>query len=160
MIFPQPEKQTAEHWVRFKAPGPAEGTNPAGDDVAVVSGYASYQNLLVTGSDESDETAVDHECHLFVGPRWRTVNGVSPTVTISGNSHFSSDGADATGWRVEDCKWDFPLPPPADGAKIKLTVFLHARGGTNFSVTGLAYHLTARGVLAPDVANNEGFLKK
>jgi hypothetical protein len=32
--------------------------------------------------------------------------GVSPIVTVSGWTQFDSDDADATGYRVDDCKWE------------------------------------------------------
>jgi hypothetical protein len=151
MIFPDQPPPPQEHWLRFTAPGPAEGEGAAGEDVVVVSGYKSYSDSLITGSEKSDSTALSHEAHIHVGPRWRTVNGVSPIATVSTFSHYNSDTANDSGYGADACKWLFEFEPtqnPADGARILLKVFVHARGGPDFSIRGLAYHLVVRGVLA------------
>jgi hypothetical protein len=139
-----------EHWLRFTAEGPAEGEGAAGKDVVVVSGYRYYTDGLLTGNPDSDSAPEYYECQIFVGPKWRGVNAVSPVVTVGGYSHFSSDTADVTGYRVEWCKWDFELgQSPAAGSQIRLKTYLHARGGADFSIRCLAYHLSARGILIP-----------
>jgi hypothetical protein len=156
MLFPQPTSQKQEHWLRFKAEGPAEGEIRAGNDVVVVSGYAYYSEAQLLGNATSDSIPENHECHLKVGPKWELVNGVSPIVSVSGWTHFDSDDADATGYRVDDCKWDFPGGP---GSQIRLRVFIDARGGLLFSIRGLAYHLVARGQLMlqeQDFADHKG----
>ena len=156
MLWPQPTSQKQEHWLRFEAKGPAEGEIRAGKDVVVVSGYAYYSDSMVLGNPISDSTPENHECRLMVGPKWKLVNGVSPIVTVSGWTHFDSDDANATGYRVDDCKWDFP----GGGFKqIRLKVFIDARGGPLFSIRGLAYHLVARGILElqeQDFADHKG----
>ena len=149
MIFPEQPPKPQEHWLRLTE-GPAEG-EPVVEEVVVVSGYKSYTDSLITGSEKSDATAESHECQIRVGPKWRTVKGVSPIATVSAFSHYNSNDADDAGYGVDLCKWFFeiePTPDPSLGAQILLKVFLHARGGPDFSIRGIAYHLVARGVLA------------
>jgi hypothetical protein len=75
MIFPDQPPMPQEHWLRFTAAGPAEGEGSAGEDVVVVSGYKSYSDSLITGSDKSDSTALSHEALIHVGPRGVLVPG-------------------------------------------------------------------------------------
>ena len=160
MIFPDQLPMPQEHWLRFTAAGPAEGEGAAGQDVVVVSGYKTYSDSLITGSEKSDSTALSHEALIHVGPRWRTVNGVSPIATVSAFSHYNSDTADDSGYGADACKWLFKFEPtqdPTQGARILLRVFVHARGGPDFSIRGIAYHLVARGVLVPDQTQEQEF---
>lgn len=150
MIFPDQPPKPNEHWLRFTAEGPAEEGEAS--DVVVVSGYKYYTDSLIIGSAASDSVAESHECHIRVGPKWRKVSGVSPIATVSSFSFYNSDTANDSGYGVDVCKWLFeigPTPNPAAGHQILLKVFLHARGGPEFSIRGIAYHLVARGVLVP-----------
>lgn len=143
-----PEPQ--EHWLRFTAepPAPPVGEGVGGKDVVVVSGYKYYTDTVLTGSTESDSKANHYECHIYVGPKWRDLDGVSPVVTVSGFSHYNSDDAEDTGYGVDLCKWSWEMPQdPSEGRRIMLIVFLHVRGGTDLSIRGFAYHLVARGSL-------------
>jgi hypothetical protein len=116
-----------------------------GPDVVVVSGYSYYTDGKITGSSSSDSTPVNYEVHLDVGPQWRNIVDVSPSVTVSRFSHFSSDTADVTGYGVESCTWEEPTGQPP--MRIHLIAQLHIRGGPDASIRGLAYHFTARGNL-------------
>ena len=142
-----------EHWLRFsaKAPPPVPGVPGAEMDIVVVSGYKPYPDSLIKGSGKSDSTGASYECHILVGPEWTDLRTVSPIATVSEFSHFNADDAEDTGWGVDACKWALDeVPPTTFGAQIRLKVFLHARGGPDFSVRGIAYHLVAKGRVKED----------
>ena len=131
-------------------------------DCRVVSGYANFvlfpvnniggptpANDAPSGSSLSDAEWEAHEVHMVVGPRWRAVRDVSPSVSIAGYKFDDSDEADDSGFHIDTCEWDtVGLPPPdTNFEKIRLKVNLRARGGRGFDVTKLSYQLVAVGIV-------------
>lgn len=144
ILVDTPTTQVKEEWLKFRAEPPA-GQGP---DVAVVSGYAGYYQSQILGSSDSDYAGVQYELRLWVGPQWRDLNDVSPTAFVSGFRHMSSDEADMTGMELTECRWEFPDPNPT--RQIRLIIKVLMMGGDDANLTGVGYHLTARGSLMPN----------
>lgn len=144
ILIENPTWLKKEEWLQFRGEAPAD----EGRDVVVVSGYANYSEANIIGSSDSDLLFIPYEMMLWVGPRWRELNDVSPTAFISGFRHYSSDEADMTGMEINECRWEFPDPNPTQ--QIRLIVKAYMFGGTDAYLTGLGYHLTARGWLMPN----------
>ena len=145
ILIRQPAWQSREHLLRVNL-----GGTPGGDsapDLVVVSGYAHYKGEL-SGSSDDDMLIVDYVAEISVGPIWVRLVDVSPTVTIAGYESQEADEADMMWVRVANCNWEFPEPP--DPKRIRLIVDLSVGGGEKASITSLAYHLVARGVLEPN----------
>jgi hypothetical protein len=144
ILVDNPTMQTKEEWLKFRFDGPGDN----GKDVAVVSGYASYHQDQIRGSDESDYADVPYEVTLWVGPKWRELNDVSPTAHLAGFAAYEADEAQMTGMEIHECRWEFPDPNPTQ--QIRLIIKLVMMGGEHAYLTVLGYHLTARGWLMPN----------
>lgn len=112
----------------------------------VVSGFGNFTVGAIKGSDEDDHTTVEYRAEMLVGPLWRSVIDVSPQVFISGYRHDSPDTADAVGYSVKECTWEFVGTPPR---KIKLLYQFWLWGGEEAMIDQLSYQLTAFGELWP-----------
>ena len=144
ILISQPAALAKEQWLHVGL----GNTN----DLVVVSGYAHYNADTIKGSEDNDMVAVDYVAEILVGPLWLRLIDVSPTVTIAGYESQEADEADLMWIRVKSCAWEFPENPPQ---KIRLIVSLDIGGGEQASITSLAYHLAARGLLAPGQNFNE-----
>ena len=133
---------------------------PPGADCIALSGYASFSEIPVNtlggpspskleGDAGDDSVWVGYEVHMVVGPKWRGVRDVSPIVTVAGFSFDDSDEADDSGYQVDTCTWDTVglSENQTEFERIRLKVNIRMRGGDGFSVTKLAYHLVAVGLL-------------
>jgi hypothetical protein len=146
-----PQWMSDEEWLKFRADSPTG----QGSDVVVVSGYAGYDYASqdtgrMQGGENSDFEMLNYDVRLFVGPRWRQVNDVSPIAFIAGYSHASSDEADATGMRLSTCTWAWIEGPENPTQQIQLQMLVEVMGGPDAEVRAIGYHFTARGWLLPN----------
>jgi hypothetical protein len=108
-------------------------------------GYAMVFGKPKYWADEDDDLLyVDTTIEMHVGPHFHSIRYAAPIAWISGWSHDSSDEADATGWSVDSCTWDFDAN---DSPRIKLTVVAHCKGGPDARLGWLAYYVIAQGKL-------------
>jgi hypothetical protein len=145
ILIKQPNAQSKEELLRVNLAGTAGGEG--GPDLVVVSGYALYNHDVIAGSEDTDMLSVSYIVEMLVGPIWLRLADVSPTVTVAGYESQEADEADMMAFRVTSCRWEFPEPP--EPRRIRLIVSLSIGGGEQASITSLAYHLVARGMLAP-----------
>ena len=128
----------------------------------VVSGYANFLFTVSNnvggptpsddapkGDPDDDSRWLAYDVRMVVGPRWRGVRDVSPSVHLAGWSFANSDEVDDSGFHIDTCTWDTVGMPEPDTEleRIRLLVKLRVRGGTDFGVTKLGYQLVANGVL-------------
>jgi hypothetical protein len=144
ILVDNPSTQKKEEWLKFRAEAPSG----QGQDVVVVSGYASYYQDQMSGSEENDYADVPYEITLWVGPKWRELNDVSPTAFLAGFQAYEADEAQMTGMEIQECHWEFPDPNPTQ--QIRLIVKAVMMGGEHAHMTVVGYHLTARGWLKPN----------
>jgi hypothetical protein len=131
-----------------------------GGDCIALSGYANFfsgnteeggpSSTSLKGYSHTDTVWNSHEVHMVVGPMWVNVRDVSPIVVVAGYTFHDSDEADDSGYQVDNCTWDTvgQSGGPTDferNTRIRLKVNIKMRGGSDFSVTKLAYHLIAVG---------------
>lgn len=152
----KPKSFAKEEALRYVAQIPiftSKGLKFGAGDVVAVSGYASYDVGTITGKGESNsgeaDFALDYEIHLEVGPKWREVRDVSPSVQIHAFYNPDSHETNSTGFGVSSCIPEVTGEPASKPDRIKLVVTMHARGGSKSSITGLAYHFVATGHLLP-----------
>lgn len=162
----KPVSMSVERWCIMKRN--AEDTT---HDIVIFSGYAwfgeqkppdydpDHQNQWLSdihaegGNDESLQKSwqVFDVTDMVVGPRWRSVNGVSPSVVIGGHDQAAPDEADGMGGVMMGINKINIVSAGAGGFKrIELQVRLAVRGGFFGTIPCLAYHATAFGLLAPN----------
>jgi hypothetical protein len=179
-IKSQPVSFALERWMRL--PGlPTSLPSHAKPELFAFSGYADFTSneplptLIPTGispdlptipdplqgqgpadSDEQ-EIWVEYEIEeMIVGPHWRTIDGVCPTVVIGGHSQVSPDIADAMGFRVQGISKVDQVGSAGD-SRIRLSVGVAVRGGLDGKILTLAYQVTAWGVLSNPMGNEGVF---
>jgi hypothetical protein len=159
----QPVSFALERWMRMpgipvllpnKAPnlkrelfvfsGYADFTGGSGDASAIDgpvqgNGFADTQNQEIWVEYDIEE--------IIVGPHWRAIDGVCPTVVIGGHSQLSPDVADAMGFRVQGISKVDQVGAAGD-MRIRLSVNVAVRGGLDGKILTLAYQVTAFGVLS------------
>jgi hypothetical protein len=172
-IARQPVSFAVERWMRMPAITVQIPTIPIPQrrDLLVFSGYADFTGgpddasdikgpLEGTGSaDTSDqEDWVEYLVEqVVVGPHWRLIDGVCPTVVIGGHSQVSPDVADAMGFRVQGISnIDMVVLGPS-ASRIRLSVYVAVRGGLDGKILTLAYQVTAWGVLSIPMGNEGVF---
>ena len=150
ILIENPTWLKKEEWLQFRGEAPAD----EGRDVVVVSGYANYSEANIIGSSDSDLLFIPYEMMLWVGPRWRELNDVSPTAFISGFRHYSSDEADMTGMEINECRWEFPDPNPTQDHGSMYGRSFEDPDGHIWEVMwmDLAAHLAAAGEPVPELA--------
>jgi hypothetical protein len=138
---PAPNQYQKEHRYQFFA------KSPSGPHV-VVSGYVGggFETLDLTGNPDDDDVWEIHEVYLIVGPWWKSVKSVVPTVTVAGFRNKNADEDDMQGWEVRGLTWDTVggTGPFVDEERIRLKFWVHVLG-INSKVTALGYYLFARG---------------
>jgi hypothetical protein len=151
ILISSPSKFATEQWLHVDLAGTQGGQG--GADLVVVSGYAFYDDEQLIGDPDGDNYGVAYVCQLLVGPVWLRIKDVSPIATLAGYYHESPDSVDKIGYDINSCTWDLPEPAPK---KIRLSVALSVWGGEDHTLERIAYHLVARGKLAPgqDFAEN------
>ena len=130
---------------------------PGDDKCFVVSGYASFYsgsgegdshplNCTITGGG-LDKRWFGADVEMVVGPKWNSVQHVSPVVSIAGISFRDSDTTDHTGYMVLECEWDTVEASPGNllQRRIRLKPVISMCGGEQSAVVKLSYHLTAIG---------------
>jgi hypothetical protein len=130
-------------------------------DLFVFSGYADFtggldDSSLINGplegtgfADTADqEVWIEYDIEqVIVGPHWRRIDGVCPTVIIGGHSQVSPDVADAMGFKVQGVTNVDKVPATSGGSRIRLSVSVAVRGGFDGKILTLAYQVTAWGLL-------------
>lgn len=71
-----------------------EAVSPAGDHVIVQGSVYTGNALVGNQDDEEDETDNEYDVRLLVGPFWRNVKAVVPSVTINGFWNSDADDDD------------------------------------------------------------------
>jgi hypothetical protein len=158
----QPTSFAIERWMRMPLllntppiPG-LVATPPIGGDLVAFSGYADFTGtgpqIEGTGDVDTDpqETWLEYDAELVVGPHWRLLRGVSPIVVIGGHSQVSPDEAQAMGFKVQAItKISLIQTQGQLFSRIQLNVSVVVRGGVDGKVLSLAYYGTAWGYLFP-----------
>lgn len=153
-----PVSFAVERWMRLPGLPTTVPTTPV-TELFVFSGYADFTG----GSEDSSDIDGPIEGNGFadsalqtqwleydveeivVGPHWRRIDGVCPTVVIGGHSQLSPDVADGMGFRVQGIS-NVDTVTVASGAKrIRLSVNVAVRGGLDGRILTLAYQVTAWG---------------
>jgi hypothetical protein len=134
---PPPAAYEPEHRYQFEA------GSPSGPHV-VVSGSVNMHGALTGNEDE--ETANNYDVDLLVGPWWRNVQSVVPSVTITGYSNSNPDEDDYQAWYISALTWDTVggTGPNVDEERIRLNFKVQIRG-EHSGVGRIAYYLFARG---------------
>jgi hypothetical protein len=137
ILQPDPNKFEAEYRYRFDA------KSPAGPHV-VVQGSINTEGLMVGNSFEEIDN--EYELHLVVGPFWRDVKSVVPSVTVNGFWNSNADEDDEEKWEVKDLTWDAVsgTGPNVDEERVRLKFTVLLRG-ENSKITRIGYYLFARG---------------
>jgi hypothetical protein len=180
-IKSQPVNFALERWMRL--PGlPTSSYFLSRRDLFVFSGYADFTSneplptLIPTGitpdlpttpeplrgqgAPNTDDQAIWVEYdieELVIGPHWRTIDGVSPTVIIGGHSQVSPDVANAMGFRVQGVTNVDQVDVAAGGNRIRLSVSVAVRGGLDGKILTLAYQVMAWGRLSNPIGDEGVF---
>lgn len=148
----KPKDYARERWARLPKMG--------GLDVFVFSGYARFtppQELLIgTGGTNTNLQGdyVEYQVtDMLVGPHWIAVRQVCPMVVVAGHIQDNPDEADDMGYEVTSIR---DIKAPVD-ERIELQLYLKVRGGVDGRIPSLAYHVTALGMLCPNIGN-EGYI--
>ena len=92
-----------------------------------------------------DQTVVEYQGEIVVGPTWRVVHQCSFIVAPGRYYNTNSDQDDWQGWGVQKDKWDLA---PAGGGKKRIRLsFTASQHGQNTSFSGIVYQVTATGIL-------------
>ncbi|MGI9551862.1 MAG: hypothetical protein ACR2MT_11730 [Aurantibacter sp.] len=134
---PLPGSYEPEHRYQFSA------KNPAGVHV-VVSGNVLTSDDLRGNEDETVDNV--HEVHFIVGPWWRDVNSVVPSVRITGFINSDADIDDEQGWNIRELTWDTVggTGPNISEERIRLKFKVRVRGEKSI-VRNIGYYLIASG---------------
>jgi len=118
--------------------------SPSGPHV-VVQGSVNTEPEQLKGFP-LDEYSTVYDVRLLVGPYWRDVQAVVPTVTIDGFWNSNSDEDDEQQWRIYDLHWDTvgEFGPSNDELRIRLTFKVLVQGEYS-RVMRIGYHVFARG---------------
>ena len=150
-----PTSMSKEKWMSVPMGG--------GLTLFTISGFAQFvwgqDPLIGVGSNDSVDQKVwqTYEIKDFVvGPHWRSVRQVCPSVVAAGYSQLAPDEADALGYEVTAIKkTDLATfaPPNADPfSRVRLKIHCRVRGGNTTDAFGLipaiAYRVSVLGVLA------------
>jgi hypothetical protein len=137
IIEPEPNKFEAEYRYRFDA------KSPSGPHV-VVQGNVNTEELMI--GNEFEEVDNEYELHLVVGPFWKSVNAVVPSVTVNGFWNSNADEDDEQKWEIKDLTWDAVsgTGPNIDEERVRLKFTVLLRG-ENSKITRIGYYLIARG---------------
>jgi hypothetical protein len=135
-VEPEPGAYEPEWRYEFEAAG------PSGPHV-VVSGIAVVAQLLTGTSDDNWE---EYEVYLTVGPYWRDVQSVVPSVTVNGFWNENADQDDQQGWALDRLTWDAVSGTDqyVDEERIRLKFFVGLLGENSY-IFYLGYNLFARG---------------
>ena len=166
-----PVSFAVERWMRMPGISTNIPTATPGE-LFVLSGYADFTGGSGDSSDingplEGDgfadtaaqETWVEYDIEqMVVGPHWRRIEGVCPTVVIGGHSQVSPDVADAMGFRVQGITKVDSVSVAAGANRIRLSVNVAVRGGLDGKILTLAYQVTAWGRLSVPMGNEGVFL--
>jgi hypothetical protein len=95
---------------------------------------------------ENEETDNEYDVYLLVGPYWKDVEAVVPSVTIDGFHNDNADEDDEQKWEIKGLTWDTvnEFGPNSDELRIRLKFTVLVRGERSF-VIRLGYYLIARG---------------
>lgn len=120
------------------------GTDPAAHIGVIVQGSVFPPNGTFKGA-AGDEFAV-YEVHLLVGPFWRHVQSVVPSVTVNGFYSSNPDQDDFMRWHVDHLRWDTEgeLGSSQDELRIRLKFHLGVQG-EHAEITRIGYYLMASG---------------
>jgi len=151
ILIAQPTSITDNQWLHVNLQGTQEGGKAR--DLVVVSGIAFYAEGTLIGHADHDGWVVPYVVQMDIGPLWRKVVDVSPTITPSGYIFMDSDTADHSGFHVLSTTWSITTVPGFK--RIRLEAELSIRGGPGFSLQQLTFHLVAKGTLAPNQNFNE-----
>jgi hypothetical protein len=135
---PIPGQYEPEHRYQFTA------ANPAGPHV-IVSGNVLISDDLKGNEDDSVFNVYD--VYLVVGPWWKDVESVVPSVRIDGFINSNADEDDEQAWNITDLIWDTvggPPGPNVDEERIRLKFKVGIKG-ENSIVRYIGYYLIARG---------------
>jgi hypothetical protein len=129
-----------------------------GDHCVTFSG-----NSTLTSSDSNhladlagqlpDETSVEYQGEIVVGPTWRVVHQCSFIVAPGWYTNSNSDEDDWQGWGIRKDKWD--LAPVGGGKKRIRLSFIIYQHGQNTSFTSIVYQATATGILETSLESPE-----
>jgi hypothetical protein len=152
----QPTSVAIERWMRMPGLVTTSPTGPVAGDLFAFSGYADFTGAgpQIEGvgdvNTDSQETWVEYDAELVVGPHWRTLRGVSPIVVIGGHSQVSPDEAQAMGFKVQGITKISLVQAQGDlFTRIQVNVSVVVRGGVDGKVLSLAYQGTAWGTPFP-----------
>lgn len=130
----------AEYRHCFEAKSPTIGTK--------------FPHVIVQGSvcgiplmgNEDEEKDNQYDVRLLVGPYWKNVEAVVPSVTIDGFWNSNADQDDQQKWEIKELKWDTvnEFGPNNDELRIRLKFKVLVRGEESH-VFRFGYYLIAMG---------------
>lgn len=149
----------SEDWAPTLPNTPPKETFRTGANAVVVSGFAIATRdgtpepegiplhpdfPAPWGPGTTDEVVHPMTWQIVVGPEWRNVFQVSPSVSLAGVISWDSDEVDISRWVVRTCSWD--TKQTLAGERIRLTIDVEIQGAEN-GIVNLAYQLVATGDL-------------
>jgi hypothetical protein len=135
-----------EHRYRFTAP------DPAGSHVVIQGSIMA--NIGWPPSD--DEFVTEYHVHLLVGPYWKHVEAVVPSVTIALFRNPNADEDDQQYWEILDVDWQLLSGTGAHVGEFRIRLNFKVRvGGENSNVGRISYFVFARGRELGDGGLNE-----
>lgn len=121
-----------------------EAKDPSGPHV-VVQGSVDTEPDILQGFP-LDEFSSEYEVRLLVGPFWKDVQAVVPSVTIDGFWNANADEDDEQQWRIHSLTWDTvnEFGPSSDELRIRLKFKVRVQGEYS-RVMRIGYYVFARG---------------
>lgn len=164
----KPKSMSVERWCIMR-----RGAEDTTHDIVAFSGYAWFGEKTPPDFDPGWETGWTSDIRgegdndsdlqkawsqfqvtdMIVGPHWRSLEGVSPSVVIAGHCQSSPDEADGMGGVMMGINQINIVAVGGGFKRIELQVSLAVRGGWRGQIPCLAYQATAFGMLAPNPGN-------
>jgi hypothetical protein len=143
------EQEGNENRVYIKNSSNHFGTTMIGEDCAVFSGCGrlsvdDYSALTDIADEAGDDSVVNFNVQITVGPKWREIFQCSPLIASRLYLNTDADEDDQQLWEISPCTWE--IVEAAGGKRIRLKFSMSQRGEhTHFH--GISYQATATGSL-------------
>ncbi|HKZ04235.1 MAG TPA: hypothetical protein VJU81_02090 [Methylomirabilota bacterium] len=127
-----------EHRIRFRPQDPAW-------EFVTVSGHVSINELQVWGTD--DDVWDEYEVHMWIGPWWKGVSNVVPSVSIDHYDNPNADEDDWQGFYIKNLVWATDgqgAPSGSNEVRVRLEFIVGIRGENGY-IRGLGYRATMAG---------------
>ena len=127
-----------EHRIWFRPEAPSW-------DFVTVSGHAEVNSLEIWGT--ADDVWEEYEVHIWIGPWWKDVRNVVPSISVDAFDNPNADEDDWQGYRIKNLVWATDgegAPAGSNEVRVRLE-FLFGIRGENSYLRSFGYRATIAG---------------